>query len=86
MNKQYAVVTNVEEFQLALSRCRKAQAAFAKFSQEQVDKIFLAAASAANKARIPLAKPRKSLLLYKKHPTDGNLQKPSSQFPKNIVN
>ncbi len=56
MNKQYEAVTNLQEFQQALSRCRKAQAVFAKFSQEQVDKIFLAAATAANKARIPLAK------------------------------
>ena len=56
MNKQYAEVTNVEQFRQALDRCRKAQAVFAGFSQEQVDKIFLAAATAANKARIPLAK------------------------------
>ncbi len=34
----------------------EAQKEFAKFSQEQVDKIFFAAASAANKMRIPLAK------------------------------
>ncbi len=40
----------------AISRTREAQKVFAKFSQEQVDKIFLAAASAANKARISLAK------------------------------
>ena len=49
-------VTNPEELQLALDRCRQAQAEFATFTQEQVDKIFLAAATAANKARIPLAK------------------------------
>ncbi|MBP3655558.1 MAG: bifunctional acetaldehyde-CoA/alcohol dehydrogenase, partial [Clostridia bacterium] len=35
---------------------RKAQQLFATYSQEQVDKIFKAAAIAANKARIPLAK------------------------------
>ncbi|MBR4109980.1 MAG: bifunctional acetaldehyde-CoA/alcohol dehydrogenase [Oscillospiraceae bacterium] len=56
MNKQYLCVTEPEDLQQALARCRKAQAAFATFSQEQVDKIFLAAATAANKARIPLAK------------------------------
>ncbi len=56
MSKQYSNVTNPQELQQAISRCREAQAAFAKFSQEQVDRIFLAAATAANKARIPLAK------------------------------
>ena len=35
---------------------RKAQAVFATYSQEQVDRIFKAAATAADKARIPLAK------------------------------
>ena len=35
---------------------RKAQKEFSTFTQEQVDKIFFAAAMAANKARIPLAK------------------------------
>lgn len=35
---------------------KEAQAIFATYTQEQVDKIFLAAATAANKARIPLAK------------------------------
>ena len=35
---------------------REAQKEFAKFSQEQVDKIFYEAAMAANKMRIPLAK------------------------------
>lgn len=35
---------------------RKAQKIFSTYTQEQVDKIFLAAATAANKARIPLAK------------------------------
>ena len=49
-------VTNPEELQQAMDRCRQAQAEFATFTQEQVDKIFLAAATAANKARIPLAK------------------------------
>ena len=56
MTKQYIPVTNAEELHQALARCRAAQQEFATFTQEQVDKIFLAAATAANKARIPLAK------------------------------
>jgi len=39
-----------------LARIRAAQVAYAGYTQEQVDKIFLAAATAANRARIPLAK------------------------------
>ncbi len=49
-------ITNVEELENALSLMRKAQEQFATYSQEQVDAIFKAAAMAANKARIPLAK------------------------------
>ena len=56
MNETYKPVTNPEELDAALRRVRAAQASFATFSQEQVDKIFLAAATAANKMRIPLAK------------------------------
>ena len=52
----YAAVTNAQELTDALNRCREAQAKFATYTQEQVDKIFLAAATAANKMRIPLAK------------------------------
>jgi acetaldehyde dehydrogenase/alcohol dehydrogenase len=40
----------------AFARLREAQKEFSTFSQEQVDAIFLAAATAANQARIPLAK------------------------------
>ena len=54
--KAYEIVDSVEKLQEAISRTRKAQQEFATFTQEQVDKIFLAAASAANKARISLAK------------------------------
>ena len=54
--QNYIPVTNPEELKEAIVRCRKAQAEYATFTQEQVDKIFLAAATAANKARIPLAK------------------------------
>ena len=52
----YQPVTNTDELHEAMNRCRKAQAVFSAYTQEQVDRIFLAAASAANKARIPLAK------------------------------
>ena len=49
-------VTNSQELHQMLQRCHAAQAKFATYTQEQVDKIFLAAATAANKARIYLAK------------------------------
>lgn len=55
-NKAYEIVDNVEKLEEAINRTREAQKVFATYTQEQVDKIFLAAASAANKARIPLAK------------------------------
>lgn len=50
------VITNVRELDEALARLKKAQEEFSAFSQEEVDKIFFEAASAANKARITLAK------------------------------
>ncbi len=56
MTKTYLPITNSQELTDALQRCRRAQALFADFTQEQVDAIFLAAATAANKMRIPLAK------------------------------
>ena len=52
----YPIVTNEQELTDVLARCRAAQAKFATYTQEQVDRIFLAAATAANQARIPLAK------------------------------
>ena len=52
----YPIVDSVEKLEEALVRVREAQKIFATYTQEQVDKIFLAAASAANKERIPLAK------------------------------
>ena len=52
----YNPVTNTEELTAAMARCRASQAIFSTYTQEQVDRIFLAAATAANKARIPLAK------------------------------
>ena len=54
--KNYLVVDSVEKLEEAIARTKEAQKVFATYTQEQVDKIFLAAASAANKARIPLAK------------------------------
>ncbi len=56
VTKEYEIIDSVETLEKAIKRVRKAQEVFATFTQEQVDKIFLAAASAANKARIPLAK------------------------------
>ena len=56
MEKTYPIVDSVETFEEALARVREAQKIFATYTQEQVDKIFKAAAIAANQARIPLAK------------------------------
>ena len=50
------IIDSVEKLEAELDRVRAAQREFATYTQEQVDKIFLAAAMAANKARIPLAK------------------------------
>ncbi len=54
--KDVRIVDSVEALEAKLEQVRKAQEEFGKFSQEQVDKIFYAAASAANKERIRLAK------------------------------
>ena len=54
--KKYEIVDSVEKLEAAIARTREAQKIFATYTQEQVDKIFLAAASAADKARISLAK------------------------------
>ena len=54
--KEYMTVDSIESLENAIKRVRSAQEKFSKYSQEQVDKIFQAAAIAANKARIPLAK------------------------------
>ena len=56
MKDKHIVIDSVETFEAALAQLREAQKKFATFTQEQVDKIFLAAATAANQARIPLAK------------------------------
>lgn len=50
------IIDSVEKLEAELARVRKAQEKFSTYTQEQVDKIFFAAAKAANMARIPLAK------------------------------
>ena len=55
-NKAYEIIDNVEKLFDAIKRTREAQKKFAEYTQEQVDKIFLAAAVAANRERISLAK------------------------------
>ncbi len=54
--KEYPIVDSVEKLEARLAQVRKAQQKFATYTQEQVDRIFRAAAVAANQARIPLAK------------------------------
>ncbi|WP_321825849.1 bifunctional acetaldehyde-CoA/alcohol dehydrogenase [Clostridium butyricum] len=49
-------VTNAQELTQRITELRRAQKEFATFTQEQVDKIFRAAAIAANNERIRLAK------------------------------
>ena len=53
---EQALIDNVDALYARMKEMRKAQQKFATYTQEQVDKIFFAAAMAANKARIPLAK------------------------------
>lgn len=55
MNEE-KIVNNVETLEDLIKRVRVAQNEYSKFTQEQVDKIFFAAAMAANQARIPLAR------------------------------
>ena len=54
--KSTGLVDNAEALNDLLDRVKKAQEEYSKFSQEDVDRIFKAAATAANKMRIPLAK------------------------------
>ncbi len=56
MEKEYKLVDSTDSLQETIRTVRKAQEKFAKYTQEEVDKIFFAAAMAANQARIPLAK------------------------------
>ena len=55
-SEKRTTVDSVEALEATLERVRAAQKVFASYTQEQVDSIFKAAAVAANKARIPLAK------------------------------
>ena len=55
-DKVYDIVDSVETLEAKIAQVRAAEKIFANFTQEQVDKIFFAAATAANQMRIPLAK------------------------------
>jgi len=50
------LVNNIDALNNLLERVKKSQMEYAKFSQEDVDRIFKAAATAADKMRIPLAR------------------------------
>ncbi|AEF83027.1 bifunctional acetaldehyde-CoA/alcohol dehydrogenase [Leadbettera azotonutricia] len=54
--KKYETVNSPETLEKALAGIRAAQKIYAAFTQEQVDRIFFAAACAADRARIKLAK------------------------------
>ncbi len=56
MAKKNLIVNSVDTLLEKIAEIKQAQEVFATYSQEQVDKIFTAAALAANKKRIPLAK------------------------------
>ena len=56
MEIKYECVKDIETLEGAIQKVRNAQAKYSKYTQEQVDKIFKAAALAANQMRIPLAK------------------------------
>ena len=56
VEKKSALVDNIDALNELLDRVKKAQAEYEQFTQEQVDRIFKAAATAADKARIPLAR------------------------------
>ena len=56
MDNEKYLVDSVEALERKINDVRKAQERFSTYSQEQVDAIFKAAATAANKARLSLAK------------------------------
>jgi acetaldehyde dehydrogenase/alcohol dehydrogenase len=57
MNEQASgIIDNVDALLAKMQKMREAQEIFSTYTQEQVDKIFFAAAVAANKQRISLAK------------------------------
>ncbi|MBO5948433.1 bifunctional acetaldehyde-CoA/alcohol dehydrogenase [bacterium] len=53
---EYPIVDSVDALNDLIERAKKAQEIYSSYTQEEVDKIFKAAATAADKARIPLAK------------------------------
>ena len=55
-NMEYGIVDSVEALEAKIKEVRAAQKIFSTYTQEQVDRIFRAAAIAANMQRIPLAK------------------------------
>ena len=55
-NELNYTVDSVDTLSQKMNEIREAQKIFSTYTQEQVDKIFTAAAIAANKARISLAK------------------------------
>ena len=56
VQNNYMVVDDSKKLDMLIERVKKAQEIYSEFTQDQVDAIFKAAATAANKARIPLAK------------------------------
>ena len=55
-NQTYTMTDSQKTLEELLARVRAAQKKFSTYTQEQVDRIFFACASAANKQRIPLAR------------------------------
>ena len=53
--KNPEIVKDMDSLQAKIAVVREAQEKYANFTQEQVDKIFNAAATSANQMRIPLA-------------------------------
>ena len=56
MSEERIIIDSVEKLEAELVKIREVQKTFSTYTQEQIDKIFLAAATAANKERISLAK------------------------------
>ncbi len=56
MEDNYPITDTTEALEALIARVRAAQTEYAKYSQEEVDRIFKAAATAANHARLSLAK------------------------------
>ncbi len=54
--KTYTPVDTLEALNETIAKVRRAQKKFDEYDQDAVDRIFAAAASAANRARVPLAK------------------------------